>query len=202
MNKALESKISILNNETDESNVIRHLKEIGEEIVTNYIIKIDKTKYLMPLWLEAYCFIPGIFKDDACDNKQTQYYSKSGLHFSQDARTKFIRRTRVDIVPPHDSSYALSYLLKLALLIDEDNKQILIQSEIAKLLQNAMVSLKYKPSHGLPVAYQHRVNLKGIFKDENLAICHLFGKYRDYERIRNNRKRNQPKWISEILGSK
>ena len=199
MNKALESKISNLNNETDESNVISHLKEIGEEIVANYIIKIDETRYLMPLWIEAYCFIPGVFKDDACDNKDAQYFSKTGLHFSQDASTKFTRRTRVDVVPPHDSSYALSYLLKLALLMDGDNKQILIQSEIAKLLQNSKVSLEYRSNHKIKANYTQRVNVKGDFKDEDLAVYRQFGHYNKYPKIRDNRNKCMQQWIDELI---
>lgn len=48
--------------------MIEQLQEIGKDILTNYIVKLGSDKkYLIPVWIEAYCYKEHCFEDQACD---------------------------------------------------------------------------------------------------------------------------------------
>ena len=208
----LENINDLLNKKT-ESEIIEGLQEIGKDILENYIIKMNDDEYLIPLWVEAYACIGNIYVDKDADafkhpKRATQYYSKNGLHFSfidiTKERSNYIR-SRVDIVPDHDKSFALSYLLKLAVYVDKDKTDFMIQSEIASLLHKQLSNIeKFKLARSSTrkgaVIFQPRVNVHGNFKDEDLTIYRKIGNYTDYAAIRNNRNKanNKERWIQEL----
>lgn len=210
----LENINDLLNKKT-ESEIIEGLQEIGKDILENYIIKMNDDEYLIPLWIEAYACIGNIYVDKDADafkhpKRTTQYYSENGLHFSFIDITKERRnyiRSRVDIVPDHDKSFAISYLLKLAIYVGKDKTDFKIQSEIAKLLHGDLLDSKIEkvklvrssPRKGA-VIFQPRVNVSGNFKDEDLTIYRKIGNYTDYAAIRNNRNKanNKERWIQEL----
>lgn len=195
-----------------DGDVIGQLQEIGKDILTNYIIKLgpDK-KYLIPVWIEAYCYKEDCFEDQACDGARrregnSQYSGKkeehwgnlfTNLHFSycpKDIKSKFWRRGRVDIVPDHDESFALSYLLKVAILVDGTTKELKIQSEIAKLLTdydvNKCVKLLSFENEEPTVDETERVGLnKGDYADKKLSFYRSDLVSPDYEKIVRNRKK-------------
>ncbi len=64
----IDKKIEQLQKATSDSDVIRQLQNIGKDILTNYIIKLGSDKgYLIPVWIEAYCYKKDCFEDQACD---------------------------------------------------------------------------------------------------------------------------------------
>lgn len=204
-------EINELENLTSSGEIIEQLKKIGKDILMNYIIELDsEAKYLIPVWIEAYCYKEG-FKDDACDGARrregnSQYSGKkeehwgnlfTNLHFSycpKDIKSKFWRRGRVDIVPKHDKSFALSYLLKVAILVDGTTKELKIQSEIAKLLAdydvNKCVKLLSFENEEPTVDETERVGLnKGDYADKKLSFYRSDLVSPDYEKIVRNRKK-------------
>ena len=217
----INEEIEQLQKSTAASAVIEQLKLIGKDILKNYIIKLGSDKkYLIPVWIEAYCYKKDCFKDQACDgarrkNGNSQYFGGkeehwgktfTNLHFSycpRDINSEWWRRGRVDIVPEHDESFALSYLLKLAVLVDEDanTKELKIQSEIARLLKkydDECVKLtKTKASREIHVESTERVGLnKGCYKDEKLSFYCCGKVCSNYEEI--VRKRNTNEIINRV----
>ena len=218
----IDEKIGQLQKATSEADVIKQLQEIGKDILTNYIIKLGSDKgYLIPVWIEAYCYKEG-FKDDACDGARrkegnSQYSGENeehwgktftNLHFSycpRDENSEFWRRGRVDIVPKHDESFALSYLLKVAILVDGTDKELKIQSEIAELLKGydtdkcvELLPVKNVEPKGKETK---RVGLnKGRYVNENLSFyrCDLI--YSNYEEIVRKRKTDKDieNWVNGI----
>ncbi|MDY3904295.1 MAG: hypothetical protein SO007_03825 [Candidatus Enteromonas sp.] len=196
-----------------DGDVIGQLQEIGKGILTNYIIKLGSDKkYLIPVWIEAYCYKKDCFEDEACDGARrkkgnSQYFGENeehwgktftNLHFSycpKDIKSEFWKRGRVDIVPKHDKSFALSYLLKLAILVEGNNKpELKIQSEIAKLLTdydaNKCVKLLSVKNEEPTVDKTERVGLnKGDYVDKKLSFYRSDLVSPDYEKIVRNRKK-------------
>lgn len=64
----VDEEIEQLQKSTTAFDVIKQLKLIGKDVLTNYIIKLGSDKkYLIPVWIEAYCYKKDCFKDQACD---------------------------------------------------------------------------------------------------------------------------------------
>lgn len=216
----INEEIMQLQESTTAFDVIKQLKLIGKDILKNYIIKLGSDKkYLIPVWIEAYCYKKDCFEDQACDGARrkkdnSQYFGEeeehwgktfTNLHFSycpKDIDPESWRRSRVggrvDIVPEHDRSFALSYLLKLAILIDEDTniKELKIQSEIARLLKDyddGCVKLtKTQASREIDVESTKRVGLnKGCYKDEKLSFYCCGKVCSNYEEIVRKRNTNE-----------
>ena len=207
INKLLECKT--------KCEVIKTLQEIGKQILSRYIIKLDDNSYLIPIWIEAYCYIENNFEDIYADgynaangndqrrrqgrNNNCQYYGNverhwnkeyTNLHFShcpKDINSDYWRRARVDIVPIHDNSFALSYLLKLCIHANGGKKELLIQSGIAKLLKDKSVELVTidNSTNRDKIKLSRRV---GINDEYDLAFFSDNFESSSYEKIRNNRK--------------
>lgn len=190
--------INKLEKSTNKQDAIDNLKEIGKLIISNYIIKIDKDSYIIPLWIEAYCYIDNVFEDDTCDRNCAQY-GKDTLNFNKVGNK---RRIRVDIVPNHNSSFALSYLLKVGVLVKKNQQnKMLIQSEIANRLfpykNKKSVSLKLIQTQTMnsnKIAITKRQfdqNCKKIFKDEELGfyLKSINPKKFDYKQFCKHRKK-------------
>lgn len=207
--------------------MIEQLQEIGKDILTNYIVKLGSDKkYLIPVWIEAYCYKEHCFEDQACDGARrkegnSQYFGEeeehwgktfTNLHFSycpKDKDSKSWRRGRVDIVPKHDKSFALSYLLKVAVLVDEDadpkgRKKLKIQSEIAGLLKgydDRYVELaKIDDSRDIGVKNTGRVGLNKGYANKNLSFYRCDIVYANYEQIVRKRKTDKDieNWVNVI----
>lgn len=224
----VDEKIEQSQKATSDSNVIKHLQEKGKDILTNYIIKLGSDKkYLIPVWIEAYYYKKDCFEDEACDGARrkkgnSQYFEEkeahwgrtfTNLHFSycpRDINSEFWRRSRVDIVPEHDKSFALSYLLKLAVLVDEAEmlrpaKELKIQSEIAKLLKDygdrCVELAKNDDSRDIVVEKIKRVGLnKGCYVNKDLSFYRCDVAYSDYEEIVRKRNTDEKieKWVRKV----
>lgn len=220
----INEEIKQLLKSTTAFDVTKQLKLIGKDILTNYIIKLGSDKkYLIPVWIEAYCYKKDCFEDQACDGARrkkgnNQYFGEkeehwgkafTNLHFSscpRDINSKWWRRGRVDIVPEHDESFALSYLLKLAVLVDEDanTKELKIQSEIARLLKDCddgCVKLtKTKAGREMHVENTERVGLnKGCYKDEKLSFYCCGKVCSNYEEIVGKRNVKEIiNWVDKV----
>jgi len=185
------------------------LKETGKDILYKYNLCIngDENNYLIPFWIEAYCFIKGKFEDKPCDGSNRnngQYSGKeehwvrtfSNLHFAylpSDEKSNWWKRCRADFVPKHDETFALSYLLKVCIHCEKDKEpKLLIQSEIVKLLKD-QVSLtlisKENEIDDSNVSFS-RGSRVGIPNDEYQLSFNLGDVFNEinYDRIRKRRK--------------
>lgn len=200
----------------EESKVKETLQKMGKEILKKYRLYIndDENDYLIPLCIEAYCYIKDKFEDEYCDafrrkNARTdkklcgQYTGEEkhwgnpfkNMHFAYLPRKKdseWWKRCRVDFVPEHDDSFALSYLLKLCIHCKNGEKpELLIQSEIAKLLANEKsIELMPKESNNEPTIIPSlRVGIQGDRYRLSFLIKGVFNET-DYNKIRDTRNHN------------
>ncbi len=126
------------------------------------------------------------------------------MHFSR-INSEFWKRGRVDIVPKHDNSFALSYLLKVAILVEGNNKKLKIQSEIARLLKERddrhAELADIDDSRDIGVKNTKRVGLnKGRYVNENLSFYRCDIVYANYEEIVRKRKTDKDieNWVNGI----
>lgn len=165
------------------------LQRIGKEIVSSKII--FKDGYLEPLWIEAYYFYPEKYIDESMDAYKE--YIKSGTkntQFESDVIYKSNRSwnyARVDLCKG-DKEFALSYLIKLALYVDNNGKKIVLpQSKIATLF-NDKDKVRLEKLKGVRCDYTKRIGLKGKTKaDEPLAIVRMVNdKFYSYQTLRKH----------------
>lgn len=218
----IKEYVGQLQNSKTEDEAVKALQNLGKYILTNCTIKINNGGYLTPIWIEAYCFIDGVFPDESCDGSTKNVTNKkkrqgkenncqyngviekhwgkeyTNLHFSycpKNINSKWRRRARVDIVPEHKgTNFALSYLLKLC----NYESEFKIQSEIAELLKDQEVVLEEKSDgpRNITVEFSERV---GIKDDRYLAIHKKRPEnYNSYDSIRDHREDDEflKEWLN------
>lgn len=167
----------------------KDLQRIGKEIVSSRII--FKDGYLEPIWIEAYYFYPEKYIDESMDAYKE--YKKSGIRntqFESDIIYKSNRSwnyARVDLCKGN-KEFALSYLIKLALYVDNNgNKKVLPQSKIAGLF-NDKDNVRLEKINDINCDYKKRIGLKGKSKaDEPLAIVRMVNdKFYSYQTLRKH----------------
>lgn len=72
----IKEYVGQLQNSKTEDEAVKALQNLGKYILTNCTIKINNRGYLTPIWIEAYCFIDGVFPDESCDGSTKNVTNK------------------------------------------------------------------------------------------------------------------------------
>ncbi len=189
--ETIEQIVSDLKKTTGQEEPVRILQEIGELLLTKYIIKI-KDIVIEPLWVEAYYFNPDKgFKDPFvyCEDEQKEFGSLFFHHKTDD------QRSGVDIClslsndeGKSSDAYYLSFLLKYTLVNGEFTTQSQLSGKIRKAYEELSESekkevLKEYTTEVEAIACTERIGLKDnnnaerrIYSNMKLAIVRDFHK--------------------------
>lgn len=171
----LMQKVEELEKMTDEGEIVKQLQEIGEIILTQYVVKVDNI-IVEPLWVEAYYFNKNNFPDCNTHQRDKQKNRFNKAYFHEEGRGGF------DVCLSLNNNYYLSFLFKYTLidLQDGSEKKFKKQTEIYDSIGKTEEEIKdienleniMKPRNKeCQIAYTERVGLtKGCFKGEKLAL--------------------------------
>ena len=118
---ALIDSLKIINK---ESEIIKKLQEINAFLLKNYCVQIDRFK-IIPLLIEAYYYKEGIFEDEntyKVDERQEDSFRR--LYFHRGPQSDGI-----DICLSDEKGYYIAFLIKNALLIDENSREKLFVTQ-------------------------------------------------------------------------
>ena len=165
----LKQKVEELEKMTDEGEIVKQLQEIGEIILTQYVVKVDNI-IVEPLWVEAYYFNENNFTDCNTHQRDKQKNRFNKAYFHEEGRGGF------DVCLSLNNNYYLSFLFKYTLidLQDGSEKKFKKQTEIYDSIGKTEEEIKdienleniMKPRNKeCQIAYTERVGLtKGCFK--------------------------------------
>lgn len=174
----LEKMVKDLEELTALEEIEKKLQEIGEILLTKYIIQVDNVT-IQPLWVEAYYYNTKHFNDPFV-HKTNDQLKNDVLYFHHKTDDQ---RNGVDICLSSGNCY-LSYLLKYTLIDDF----VKTQSELSPLIRNKYNnSIKKHPNIGVlklrenptnVISFTKRIGLTSD-KEQNAEKKQLKNHYKD-----------------------
>ena len=164
--KCLVKKLEQTSNEKEQ---IRLLQEIGNKLLTEYVIKIGDIT-IKPLWVEAYYSDTNTgFVDEAVHGNECQKNQYGALYFHHKTDDQ---RSGVDICLSC-GNYYLSYLLKYTLVNGIFKSQAHLSSMIPHELRGTAKNVLVKEQNPAEVmVYTKRIGImSSAYKDADLAIA-------------------------------
>ena len=132
--------------------IYEKLSDIASKLIKRYKLEFDDG-YLIPIWLEPYYFYPGVFEEDKSmdaykvfkntGKKNEQFNNHSVLYFKERQGIGGITIKRSDIPLSFSDDYALSFLIKIAIFVENGKDPIpLFQKQIAERFGNKQFEIK------------------------------------------------------------
>ena len=184
----LKNKVKELETQTDHEAIVRSLQEIGKLLLTDYVIQVGDIT-VEPLWIEAYYYNQSCFPDPFVHQSPEQKnFGTLYFHHKTDDQ-----RNGVDLCLSL-GDYCLSFLLKYTFVNDRLRSQSqlspLIRGKYADGKQNDILVRSANPESliscttriGLSDSEEKNPEvkkMKGIFKNDKLAIARDFDKEYD-----------------------